>query len=83
MTYFDLFSILSITKPWTDTSIRVNAKVPFPKKPMPPPPPQATDNDALAPGENKLWGRGVVAYTANSTNHPDCRLVGLDVGVVL
>jgi len=38
---------------------------------------KATDNDALLPGENKLWGRGVVAYTYNTTNHPDCRLFGL------
>ena len=38
---------------------------------------KATDNDKLAPGENKLWGRGVVAYTTNSTAHPDCRLFGL------
>ena len=38
--------------------------------------PQATDNDMLDPGENKLWGQGVVAYTTNSTNHPECRFPG-------
>merc|ERR1712203_1207266 len=38
---------------------------------------KATDNDSLKPGENKLWGRGVVAYTYNTTNSAECRLFGL------
>jgi len=38
---------------------------------------QATDNDKLELGENKLWGNGVVAYTADYNAHPDCRFFSL------